>query len=167
MKDALEILHQTQIDWLVRQGVPPRAIIIPDSLMLARGRRARDGIFEPDDGGDFWLTWPQGDDRIFWRPKTGEIATEWGRTFAIGEDVVDNPGTTALGSWLKIYADPLSWLRANRNGLVVLRWEWAFEWLRDVQRIAVAEEVLPLYKRHMRPRLPELAVIVNKEAAAA
>lgn len=166
---VLQNLHQSHLDWLSDQGVLAMAIISPVPVMLARGTRASDGRFDPDDDGKVWLAFRERTDTVFWRPRTGEIAVDTGRCFAMGGDVIDNPGVTALGAWLRIFASPLEWLQANRNGIYVLpdRWAWCFEILRDVERIAVAEEVLPLYQKYMKPRLPKLAVIPRTEVRAA
>jgi hypothetical protein len=42
-----------------------------------------------------------------------------------------------------------------------------FDRLRDAPRIALAESLLPLYRRHMKPtRTPELFIISDKRKAA-
>jgi hypothetical protein len=160
-------LRQPHIDWLLQSGVPASAVVSPEPINYSRGTRARDGIFEYDPAGPEWFAIAEESDTIFWRPRTGEIATEWGAAFALGQDDIINPGVTALGGWLHVHADPLDWLRNRRRGIVVLRWEWAFEQLRDVARIAVAEDVLHTYRAHMRPKLPELGVIPREKARAA
>jgi hypothetical protein len=165
---VLQNLRQSHLDWLIDQGVRAMAIVSPVPVMLARGTRAPDGRFEPDDDGKVWFAFRERTDTVFWRPRTGEIAVDTGRCFAMGGDVIDNPGVTALGAWLRIFASPLEWLQANRSGIYVLpdRWVWCFEMLRDVERVAVSEEVLALYTRHMKPRLPELAVIPKTKTEA-
>ncbi|MCA3562349.1 MAG: hypothetical protein IOC82_15095 [Aestuariivirga sp.] len=156
------LLRQVHIDWLLARGVSPEAIIKPTQLCLARGNRGADGVFEPDTQGPEWLLFAEQSDAVLWRPRTGEIATEWGVAFALGAEEIVNPGVTAFGGWLHIHASPLDWLRADRRGIVVLRWEWAFEQLRHVERIAVAESILGTYRKHMRPRLPEIAVLPSQ-----
>jgi hypothetical protein len=43
----------------------------------------------------------------------------------------------------------------------------AFDRLRDCPRIAVAEHLLPLYRRHMQPAsMPELLIIPEQRRAA-
>lgn len=164
---ALTPLRQPHIDYLLNHGVPPEAMIQPAPVMLARGIKSGDGHFEEANVHLFWLVFEEQGDFVFWQPRTGEIAIDTGRAFALGQDNIDNPGATALGAWLRIFADPLEWLQAKRNGLVVLRWEWAFDMLRDVERIAVSEQLLPVYTKYMKPRLPKLAVIQRTEARAA
>lgn len=169
MSGALEFdtLRQAHINWLIKAGVPPAAIVTPTPINLARGTRANDGILDHAQDGPLWFAFEEEKDLIYWRPSTGEVATECGAAFALGQDNIMNPGVTALGSWLKVHASPLDWLRDSRRGIVVLKWHWTFEQLRDVQRIAVHEDVLQLYRKHMRPKLPELGVIPRTEIGRA
>lgn len=154
-----ESLRQSHIDWLIAQGVPAIAIVMPYALEIARGIRAEDGIFEHDPVGTVWFVFNEPDDTIFWNPKTGEVATDLGRAFALGQDEIANPGATSLGQWLHVHESPLDWLRASRRGIVVLRWELAFEQLRDVERIAVPESLVSRYEKNMKPKLPAVGVI--------
>ena len=68
---------------------------------------------------------------------------------------------------LRIFADPLDWLRAAGNGLVIVDWRQTFDRLRDVPRVAVAEEILAQYRRAMQPPVPELAVIAKERRLVA
>lgn len=156
-------LRQAHIDWFLSQGVKPECLINPSLIGIARGRRAEDGLFEHDEAGPTWFTLDEEADRIFWRPKTGEIATGEGRVFALGQDDIRNPGVTALGQWLHIHETPLEWLRSDRRGIVVLRWEWAFEQLRDITRIAVPGTLLGTYMKAMKPRLPDVCVVPRQK----
>ena len=140
---------------------------MPTSTWTATGICAEDGRFEEGEGRPF-LMFEEEYDFVFWQPRTGELATEMGRSFALGEELIDNPGTTALDQWLNIFADPLQWLQHERNGIVVLNWGDAFERLRDVTRIAVAETILSTYQKHMKPKhMPRLAVLPKSETRAA
>lgn len=161
MSGGLEFqpLRQVHIDWLIKRGVSPNAMINPTIIGVARGTRASDGLFEPDPNGSEWLVFAEETDTVLWRPATGEIATDNGSAFALGGDDIRNPGVTALGGWLSIHLSPLEWLRNERRGIFVIRWEWAHEQLRDVARIALPAELLNVYIKAMTPRMPELAVI--------
>jgi hypothetical protein len=157
-----QTLRQVHIDWLIQNGVTPDSIIKPTVMELARGSKAADGVFEHGFGLE-WFAIPVDDDAVYWRPKTGEIATEFGTVFALGQEHVLNPGVTALGRWLHIHSSPLDWLREGRQGLFILRWEWAFEQLRDVARVAVPEGLVGRYERAMKPpHLPEIGVIPSE-----
>jgi hypothetical protein len=95
--------------------------------------------------------------------------TPIGRAFALGQAVIDDPSTYSFDCNLNIFADPLEWLRAKRDGIVVLpnKWLLTFDRLRDVPRVAIVEQLLPLYRRHMKPsRLPELMILPERRQAA-
>ena len=153
-------LNWAQAQWLLSKGVPPSAMFRPTPIMTCRGRVAVDGRFDEDPEGRRWLIFEENHDWAFWQPITGEIATETGRSFAFGEDLIHNPATTAFDQYLNIYANPHEWLQNERRGIVVFRWQFAFDRLRDVPRIAVSETLLSNYRRHMRPlHMPKLAVV--------
>jgi hypothetical protein len=164
---SLTAPSQTEISWFIRQGVSTTAMVRPIAMMVAVGSRASDGLFDNSNGGERWLAFEQEDDWVFWQPRHGAFATYVGRAFALGEDIIDNPGTYSFDCALNIFSDPLDWLRAKRDGIVVLDWARAFDRLRDLPRMAIIETLLPLYRRHMQPRhTPELFVIPGRRQAA-
>lgn len=159
---------QAEIDWLLSQDVATSAMVRPIAMMVAVGDLGEAGHFEAADGGSRWLAFEQERDLVLWQPRRKLLVSEYRRAFALGEDIVDNPGTYAFDCNLNIFADPLDWLRANRDGIVVIDWTRAFDRLRDVPRIAIAEALLPTYRRHMKPgRMPELLVIPERRRSAA
>jgi hypothetical protein len=170
---VIKTLAQPTIDWLASKGVSPKAMIQTWSghsspIMSAHGELASDGRFDPDPAGKNWLVFEEEYDRVFWRQKSGGLATFEGRSFALGEEMIDNPATTAFDQWLCIYVDPLQWLQHERDGIVVIKWDFAFDRLRDVTRIAVAEPMLATYRRCMRPsHMPKLAVLPTAERLSA
>lgn len=163
----LATLSQADLDWLIREGVSTAAMVQPSAMMIATGSMAADRLFEHDEDGERWLAFEEAEDFVFWQPRRGTIATYANRAFALGEDAIDNPGTYAFDCALNIFASPLDWLRVRRDGIVVLDWNRAFDRLRDAPRIAIAEPLLPLYRRHMKPaRMPEVSVTTNDMLAA-
>jgi hypothetical protein len=160
-------LRQDHIDWLLKLGVDIETMIRPAAMLLAYGHKAHDGRFE--EGGQVpWLVFPEPEDCIYWQPRTGDLTTWNGRAFALGEGLIYQPETYAFDCSLNIFASPLEWLQAKRDGIVVLDWSRAFDQLRECPRIAVSEAVLFQYRRHMKPgRLPELFVIPKDGMAAA
>lgn len=176
--DGLLGLRQSQLDWLQRSGVGIQSMIfsryhMPSAIRLAYGEAAPDGRFDVTQDGPAWLAFDIFDaflehvDICFWQPRTGELATLDGRTFAFGQEIVDDPATYSFDCRLNIFAHPLQWLQAGRDGIVVIDWTRAFDRLRDCPRIAVAEEVLPQYQRYMTPaHMPETFVIPARRAAA-
>ena len=135
-------------------------------------RYAPDGRFDTTEDGPAWLAFDVFDgfmnqvDTAFCQPRTGELATWSGRTFALGQEVIDDPATYSFDCNLNIFADPREWLRAKRDGIVVLDWSLAIERLRDCPRIAVSEGVLAEYRKHMKPpHMPQTFVIAERAAA--
>lgn len=156
-----------QAQWLLSKGVSPSAIFHPTPIMTCRGKRAQDGRFDEDPEGPYWLAFLEEYDRVFWQPRTREAATEIGRSFALGEEQIGNVATTAFNRYLNIYADPLQWLQNERHGIVVLRWQFAFDRLRDVPRVAISSSLLTTYNRMMKPlHMPKLAVLPNGQRTA-
>lgn len=159
--------NQAELAWLIRERVPTAAMIQPAPVMVATGSKAEDGLFEHAEDGERWLAFEQEDDFVFWHPAAENMATFANRAFALGEEIILNPGTYAFDCMLNIFSSPLDWLRAKRDGIVILDWSKAFDRLRDAPRIAIVESLLPLYRRHMRPaHTPELFVISGKRWAA-
>ena len=147
------------------------ALATPSAMRTAAGDVAHDGLFEHDAAGDVWFAFGEfnADDVVFWHRQTGSLASWLGRVFALGEEIIDEAATYSFDCALNIFHDPMDWLRARRDGIVVLphRWPVAFDRLRDCPRIAIAESLLPLYRRHMKPaRIPELLVIPELRRAA-
>ena len=161
-------LKQLHIDWLLSRDVSRCAIIEPWHIGIAHGRKSKSGIFEEDLEGPAWFVFADERDIVYWNPKDGAIACDTGRAFALGEYLIDDPSVTAFDRYLNIYAAPLHWLQNERRGLVVLNWSLAFDKLRDVSRIAVVEQLLPIYRKMMRPQhMPILAVLPKAERRAA
>lgn len=157
-------LTQSHVAWLRMEGVPDEAMRGPPMLLVARGRKAFDGAFEPDADGEEWLVFPEAQDCVFWQPRSGETALWNGRSFAIGEDKVHAAATFSFGHCLNIFADPLDLLRASRDGIVIVDWRQTFDRLRDVPRIAVVESLLDKLEQHLQPpRLPEVFVLRQRE----
>lgn len=167
----LDCPSQAALDAFRQGGVDIMALATPSAMQIARGYVAHDGLFEPDAGGDEWLAFRdnRADDIVFWRRETGALVSWSGRVFALGQDVIDEATTYSFDCALNVFFDPLDWLRSRRDGIVVLpnAWPKAFDRLRDCPRIALAESMLPLYRRHMQPaRLPELFIIPDQRRAA-
>jgi len=169
-------LDWAQVQWFARQTLPDGSRLPREALTdlaaharIVRGVRAPDGRFDPQPEGRGFIAFDQGDDVVLWQPNTGELATWQGRAFALGENAIISAATYSFDNCLVIHADPLEWLTdLHGSSIVVLDWSQAFDRLRDAPRVAIAEELLPLYQQHMRPpRMPELFIIPNNRRAAA
>ncbi|WP_327205883.1 hypothetical protein [Rhizobium beringeri] len=148
------------LTWLRAHGVPMAAIVQPEPVRLARGYRAADGRFEHFPSGPAWLVFLEPEDLIFWRPGTVEMATWNGRSFALGESVIDNAATFALGYPLNVFANPVDWLRAGRDGVVIIAWDRTFDRLRDCPHIAVVNALHAKLEHHLQPpRMPKISVL--------
>jgi len=159
--------RRPQLDWFRSRGVSDEALRGPPLVLVAHGVKAADGCFEDDAAGEAWLAFPEADDVTYWQPLTREFATWNRRIFAIGQDAIDNPATFTFDACLNVFADPLDWLMANRDGCVIVDWSQAFDRLRDAPRIAIAESLLTKYRRHMKPPTgPEIYVLKDRKAAA-
>jgi hypothetical protein len=165
-----EHLDHRELNWLLGVGVPISAIVWPTFLKVVTGTRAHDGLFEPTLAGDRWLVVETEDDLVFWNPRTNMFATDGAYAFALGDEMISEAGTYSFDCALNIFAHPLDWLRRKRDGIVVLpdQWHRAFDRLRDAPRITLAESLLPLYRRHMRPSaLPELSIMTSSQDVVA
>ncbi|WP_026619408.1 hypothetical protein M728_001110 [Ensifer sp. WSM1721] len=161
-------LTPQQVGWLLAEGVRMSAVMRPPIVMLAHGFKADDGLFEEHAHGEPFLVFPEAEDCIFWQPRSGAMATWNGRGFAVGEDLISAASTCSFDGNLNVFANPLDWLRWDRDGIVIVNLSLAFDRLRDVPRVAVAESLLPTYRKHMQPaRMPELFVLREHKGAAA
>jgi hypothetical protein len=163
-----EHLGEQELDWLLTLGVPVPTIVRPSMIKVATGTKAHDGLFEPTPAGERWLVVETEEDLVFWNPRTNLFATDVAHAFALGEEMISAAATYSFDCALNIFAHPLDWLHRKRDGIVVLpdQWHRAFDQLRDAPRIHLAESLLPLYRRYMRPaRVPELFVMTSQGVA--
>ena len=80
-------------------------------------------------------------------------------------DQIDNPATYFMAGALRIHASPLEWLMAKREGIVILREDFAYAHLRFCQRIvcddlAHAEKV----ERWLRAPEPTAEILIAEKA---
>jgi hypothetical protein len=165
-------LRQVVWDWLRKAGVPASAI----------GRRiirrasvtfASDGIFDfTDDGGESALVflvcdpWATPTDIAIWQPRSNRMASWLGRCWALGEGSIYAPRLIFEGA-LPIWQNALEWLRANRQGLVILRPDAATHYFADTGPL-LAEDVdhgVELQAALARPA-PRIVVPSNGRRAA-
>lgn len=165
---SLPKINCEQAAWLMRQGVPMRALsaLLP-ILRVATGRRGKDGIFVEDQAGCQFLGFPEGPDIVFWSPRSGEIATAEGRAILLGEDDIFDPATFALGGALTVHESPLDWLRHSCNGVAVVDWPRAVHLLRYAPRIILPDSLVLTYWRHMKKSFPEVTALHSIMEAAA
>lgn len=165
--ETFPVLAFERWDWLRCSGVPVQTLLDLFPMREAKGVRALDGVFETSETGSVFIIFEEPEDLVFWCPKTDEIATALNRSFALGEDMIHNSGTFAFEGSLNVFASPLEWLRAGRDGCVILHWERAFDRLRNVPRVVVDEDLVFTYRKNMVVRLPALAVRTTERRVAA
>jgi len=172
---SLPVIRQIMFDWLLAKGIHPLAVGSgPNSpLKVAHGQCADDGWFDVDPSGDPHfgiLVEDRGGpvDVAFWHARSGRIATLLNYGFALGEELIENPGVYSFHGALKIHANPVEWLRAGRDGIFVLDWGRAFDRLRYCPRITVPPCLLNVYQQSMKPQhMPEVFVLAEDRSAAA
>lgn len=121
---------------LADRGVPNEVLARLTQLRVVTGMIGDDGLLDLDERGEPFLAFycEASQDVVFWCIETGELATWRGRAFALGEDNLRNAATYAFDCHLHVHAGALEWLVDRGRGIVVLRWDLAFDLLRDVPR---------------------------------
>ena len=120
-------------------------------------------IFKAEDRGEEL-------DLVAWEPSTVKLASWHGNKFCLGDfDQIDNPATYFMDGALRVHADLLDWLRANREGIVILRPDLTYAYLRHCPRLVFADQRhAERVWRWIQPPMPtaELLVEVREELAA-
>jgi hypothetical protein len=97
---------------------------------------------DTDEGRDAFILPIEGptgiNDLIAFDPETGLLATWLGRAFAINEASIWEPNLD--GDPLPVWRDPIGWLKANRQGIVLLKPEQAYSYLDHLPGV-IAEDV--------------------------
>ncbi len=179
MKDtfnALPFPKDREIEWLLNQGISDDALTLPWPIRGSAVRFERGGVFDFDAEGDRAIIFHaegRGEcaDLIAWSAKSGRIGSWRNAAFCLGDlDDCFNPGSWALGGGLYLHENPLAWLKANRDGITIIRPDLTYAMLRHVPRIVFADAA---YGRQVRqwlvPPKPsvEFLVAVQEERRAA
>lgn len=169
---ACAVLSQLQIRWLQEQGVPRAALYDPDVLARA------DVVFgprhfafsdempgEPTMSAIIIFAYDEEGvpaDLVAWAPRSRQFATWMGRVAVIGD--AGAPRLASHGA-LVVYADPLAWLRAGREGVCVVDAVLAHHYLQDLGPYAVENADTGVFLEQVlaRPR-PNILVLL-KDAA--
>ena len=142
-------LWQSDLDHFASVGISGLDLANPD-MVLKAGIILDDGgntfVFEhhtdADSGTDAFIL-PVEDtsgivDLIAFDPETGLLATWLGRAFAINEASIWEPNLD--GDPLPIWRDPVGWLKAKREGIVLLKPQQAYSYLDHLPGV-IAEDV--------------------------
>ncbi len=173
----LQPLRQPEIDWLVAQDVPGRALGNADQhgdvLKLAYGSTTNDAWFGQQPDGQPHIAiliyaWP--DDPIdiaVWQPRTGGIGSYFGRAAAFGEAQIENPATYSFGGGLTVHKTPLEWLIAERKGICIIRPERVAARLSKVPKLIAADVAHGRQiEKLIQPRMPQVCVLASRRDVA-
>jgi hypothetical protein len=109
-------------------------------------------------------------DLIAWQPQIGALASWRGQAFCLGDvDDAFNPATYFAGGVMRVHKTPLQWLLAGRDGIVIVRKDFAHAYLANCQRLAFSEaRFAHTVARWLQPPKPmvEIFLAVEERAAA-
>ena len=172
---SLPIPSDGIVRWLINQGISDDALTLPWPVKQARVTFVGHHTFDLAGSGDVALIFRAEDrgeatDLIAWSAKSGRIGSWRNTAFCLGDlDDCFNPGSWALGGALRVHENPLAWLKANRDGITIIRPDLTYAMLRHVPRLVFADAA---YGRQVRqwlaPPKPcvEFLVEMPEKAAA-
>ncbi|QIB35813.1 hypothetical protein [Ancylobacter pratisalsi] len=154
-REELEMLRSNgATEWALREVKAWPVVFSPTGFFrLAR----HDGEGEPAFVTLVRDVWEVGIDLVAWSTREPcRIARRDGAAATLGEGMIANRATFASGRPVRVFRDALSWLRHDRNGLVIVDPVGAALRLADAPRI-LAEN--PAHARELAARLsPHVAV---------
>jgi hypothetical protein len=174
MSLPLDYPTEDEIRWLFAHGVSDAAIFQPTPIRAARVRFLDQRAFEfADIGGvgERALVFVGESDLVAWQPRQGALATWRGVAFCLGDiDQVFNPATYFCAGALRVHADPLAWLKAEREGIVSVQPRFTYAYLRHVPRLAFSTAAharqVRAWLEPPKPRVEFLVKIPEEMAAA-
>ena len=162
-----------ELEWLFKIGVPADAMAEPWPIKSTRVRFFNGGTFDFDREGHqaiILLAEDLGEpiDLIAWQPKSGAVASWRGSAFCLGDtEHIFNPASWFGDTALRIHRTPLDWLKASRDGIAIVRPEFAYAYLRHVPRVSCPDEVhLKQVKRWVQAPSPVVKFLVEERLAA-
>ena len=163
--------NKLQTQWLHSQGVKSlKALLSPWPVGATRVTFDGD-YFDPDPCGVNALTFVCFDrgepiDVCAWFPRTGKLATYLGRAVFLGdEDDLFNPATWFGGDDLLIHSSPIEWLRADREGVVILDEAKAGPYLAQCRSVFCADAALAARVRKLIRPKPILKIHTERKVA--
>jgi len=164
-----------EVRWLRSQGVSRSAILHPWPLGATTVKFNGD-TFQLDPNGERVLTFLVEDcgeviDIAAWQPRTGKLATWLGAGFAIGQEAIFNTATYFADGVLRVHETPLQWLKAEREGIVIVRPDLGYAYLAHCQHVACSGarfgKKLDLWLQPPKPTVEILVEIASVEELAA
>lgn len=146
-------ISEFEIRWLMKRGVSEDALWKPWPIGATIENGVRYLVFVAFDG-DMPL------DIVLWQPRTGELIAYSGRAVFLGDlDEVTSEATYMADGCLTIHSNPLEWLGANRQGVVIVNEKLAGAYLRDVPRVFCRDvETARRIKKIVRPAKPTVKI---------
>jgi hypothetical protein len=134
--DALPDPEDREILWLLDQGIDADALCFPWPIRGASVRWFNPDSFDFDAAGERAVIFRAEDrggvvDLIAWSPRTSKIGSWRGAAVCLGNfDQIHNPATYFDGGALRLHPSPFAWLKADRDGIVLLKPGLAYSDLR-------------------------------------
>jgi hypothetical protein len=162
---------EDQIRRLMSEGVSADALTDPWPIGAARVRF--DGnTFDVNPEGEQALIFRCEDhgetvDLIAWSPGSNQIGSWRAVGFCIGDlDGIWNPANYFGGSALRIHADPIAWLKANREGIVIADPRQCYAMLRFARRLSFADvELAKRFAEWVRPPKPTTEIFIENDCS--
>jgi hypothetical protein len=170
--NALPLPSGKSLRWLLDQGVGFDALYkVKRGWVQFDDRGGFD--FDPGMSGDPVMILKATDadetiDLVAWSARDHKVATWRHHAFALGDvDQCFNPATWFDGDALKIHAGPLSWLKADGNGITILQPRFVHAYLRNVPRLICSNElVAAMVHKRLRPPRSATKIFVEPEHIA-
>lgn len=149
---------KAQIGWLLDHGVSTQTL--ERELISATTVRLDGRFFIPDLDGEKALIFRATDrdeviDLVAWAPTSGNVGSFLGLAFCLGElEQTFCPSTWFASGGLDIHRSPLDWLRMGKRGIVILKPELTYAFLRRCSRLICTDRELAaeVSKRLAPPR---------------
>ena len=168
-----DIPTETEIRWLLDEGLSDTALMMPTLIRAANVKFLDFGTFDFDIYDERAFVFMVQDagvnvDLIAWEPARGALATWRGAAFALGQEAIFNPATYFDGGALRVHRNPLEWMRAERGGIVIIKPELAYAYLRNVPRLSFADPAnAQEVKRWLQPPTPTVEILIEVQAERA
>ena len=172
---SLEAFHRglgfptdAQLRWLLEQDIGGDSMVEPWPIRAAEVR-FEDHSFDFDTQGEQALLFRAEDrgeaiDLVAYQPRTGKLASWRGVAFCLGDqDQTFNPATWFMGGALRVHANPLTWLKSGRDGIVILRPALTYAMLRNAHRVSFADaELAEQFETWMQPPKPMVEIFIEE-----
>jgi len=164
-------LSQCQMNWWRRHGVSTTAMCEPSPIFFAKIALQNGGVFDfvtvEEEGTRAFVVMVNDEfgepaDICAWCPRMRRPALWLGAVCMLGQDEVNAP---TLGEPLRIFRNPLGWLRAERRGVVLIDHRSAARQLEGISLEAEDAAHAAELRRALARPAPKITWRRNAEAA--